>query len=198
MRKVKTKTEIDKASLRRKIIEQALILAAQEPWETVAPLEIAQACGVTYGELCAVFPHKADIVRAITTDLDRQTEEAGLVWDSDTPLRDRLFDVIMERFDLATPHRAAHISFLKAFGWVKNEICTDISQVRGSMKAMAALAGFDVGGRLGELRLAGLCAVYGWVMLTWMNDNTPDLSKTMAVLDQALGRAQKLANYAGI
>jgi len=183
---------------REAMLNAALDVAAVESWEFVSPLTIAEEAGVTLRELEAMFPTKASMVQEIIDDLDSQVEEAFPVVEQDVPVRDRLFDILMERIELANQNRAAHLSFLKSFGWTKEMACADVSLLMGSVRRMAKCAGVDTEGLFGGLRLSGLALVYSWVMLTWMRDTSPDLGKTMAELDRTLFRAEGLAEYLNI
>ena len=177
------------------ILSAALDVAANHPWEFVAMKQIADAAGVTVADVTARFQTKSDIVAAIIDALDSDVEEVFTVVDEDAPMRDRLFDVLMERIELANQNRAAHISFFKSFGWTKEATCADISVLKFSMTRMAKCAGMDTDGIFGNIQLAGLSLAYLWVLLTWVNDTSPDLGKTMAELDRTMGRAESLMNY---
>ncbi len=181
--------------IRESIISAALRAAAEEAWEFVSPITIAEVAGVTVHELQLWFPTKSSIVKAIIDDLDTQVEDAFPEIDDSMSMRDRLFDVLMERIELANIHRDAHISFLKSAGWTKDATCNDVSLLMSSMKRMANCAGMDSEGLFGGMKLTGLAAAYSWVLLTWMRDTSPDLGKTMAELDKTLSRAEGLAEY---
>lgn len=181
--------------IRNIILSAALEVAGERPWEFVSYLEIAAVSGLKVADIKAHFPKKTDIVAAIINDLDDEVESAFPEVDEDIPLRDRLFDVLMERIDLANQNRAAHISFFKSFGWTKEATCNDIGLLKSSMTRMARCAGLEVDGLMGGLTLAGLSLGYLWVLLTWVNDASPDLGKTMAELDKTLGRLEMVANY---
>jgi hypothetical protein len=184
--------------IRAAIIRAALTVAANEPWEFVSPLTIAEEAGIELDVLQGVFLTKQDIVKAIIDDLDAQVEQASSVVDDDVSVRDRLFDILMERIELANQDRDAHISFLKAFGWTKEAACSDIRFLMGSMTRMAKCAGIDTEGLFGGMRVGGLAVAYSWVLMTWMRDTSPDLGKTMAELDRTLVRAEGLADYLNI
>lgn len=181
--------------IREKIIAAALVVAAEEPWELVSPLSIAEKARISMGELQSVFASKQEIVEAIIDQLDSEVEAAFPQIDGTASVRDRLFDVLMERIDLANQHRAAHMSFFKAFGWTKDGICGDLSQMKKSMTRMSRCAGVETGGLFGPLRVTGLSLGYLWVLFTWTRDTSPDLGKTMAELDKTLSRLEGAAEY---
>lgn len=184
--------------IRKLVLSAALDVAADTPWEFVTMKQIADSAGLTLHDLNSQFLTKSDILRAIIDSLDRQVEKniKDLQRDRDTPapVRDRLFDVLMERIEIANQHRAAHISFFKSFGWTKESSCNDLSLLKSSMTRMAHCAGIRTDGLSGQLYLFGLSSTYLWVLLTWMTDTSPDLGRTMSKLDQTLGRGEFLAD----
>lgn len=185
--------------IRTTILDAAINMAARTPWEFVSLLEIAQVAGMSVDDVRCHFYTKSDMVAAIIDDLDTQVEAAFpaayLESDESIPVRDRLFDVLMERIDLANRNRAAHISFFKSFGWTKESSCADLRLLRNSMTRMAKCAGIETDGIFGAVRVAGLSLAYVWVLLTWARDTSPDLGKTMAELDRTLGRVDGIADY---
>ena len=50
---------------------------------------------------------------------------------------------------------------------------------------------------VGAARVRGLVAVWLWTVRTWRNDESADLSATMAALDRALGHAERAAGWLG-
>ena len=59
---------------------------------------------------------------------------------------------------------------------------------------MLEAAGADTNGISGGIKVAGLTGIYLKVLCVWAEDESPDLPKTMAALDQALGRAEAIMN----
>lgn len=65
------------------------------------------------------------------------------------------------------------------------------------MRWLLGAAGVSTAGLRGELRVKGLCAVWLCAMRAWQRDETDDMSVTMAALDTALQRAERLASWFG-
>src|SRR5690606_5585485 len=55
---------------------------------------------------------------------------------------------------------------------------------------MLQAAGINTDGIRGNLRVAGLAALYASVLRTWLKDDDPGLAHTMAVLDRGLRRGE--------
>jgi hypothetical protein len=60
---------------------------------------------------------------------------------------------------------------------------------------MLEIAGISASGPFGRLKTKGLAAVYLSVLRVWLQDDSPDMAKTMAVLDRSLRRAESLASF---
>jgi hypothetical protein len=58
---------------------------------------------------------------------------------------------------------------------------------------MLTAAGIGASGPAGGLRAQGLALLFGSVLQTWVRDDDPGLARTMAALDRALARGQRLA-----
>jgi hypothetical protein len=109
--------------------------------------------------------------------------------------RERLFDVLMRRLEILAPHRQAIRSLLRsARRDVPLALALNALTAR-SQKWMLAAAGIGASGPRGALRAHGLALLFGSVLRTWVRDDDPGLARTMAALDRALGRGQRLAGF---
>ncbi len=111
--------------------------------------------------------------------------------DTASSTRDRLFDLIMARFDAHQPYRGAIRNLSRAS-------CTDpglaaffACHLPRSIGVIADAAGVSTTGIRGAARVHGLTLLYLSVTRTWLDDETPDMARTMSALDQALGRAER-------
>jgi hypothetical protein len=62
---------------------------------------------------------------------------------------------------------------------------------------MLAAAGVSPDGLLGCARIQGMKVVLLCALRGWMEDDSTDLAKTMAALDRALERAERVAGFRG-
>ena len=192
------KTTVKKASLpavspKDRVIDTALALAGKMGWDLVTLADIASDASVTLAELSEHFDDKTDILIAYGRRLDRQMLDAAGTPDVSSSERERLFDVIMERFDLIGRDRGAVTSILKSFGSDPKQALISLPHLGRSMNWTLEAAGIETSGIKGAVRLAGVVTIYMLVLREWMQDESPDLSRTMAALDRQLDRAEKLA-----
>ena len=173
------------------VIEVALQLAAEKGWRNLALVDIAQAAGLSLAGLYALYPSKQAILSAYLRGIDRAVLE-----ETEPPegsAKDRLFDVLMRRLDKLEPHKAGLIRIGEDSARDPLAVLCGVGRLDRSMAAMLEAAGISAGGLGGLVRTKGLSAIYLSTLRTWVRDETTDKSKTMAALDKALGRAERLA-----
>lgn len=174
--------------IKEQIIKSALSLAATQGWAHIGARDIAAEAGISLAEFYDFFEDKTDILIAYGRGLDRKIMLNFPSFHPETAYRERLFDILMERFDLANQDRAALLSILNSMSLDPKQLVISMPHLGLSMARMLDLAGIDTNGLRGALRVTALIALYAWVLKTWMKDESADLSKTMACLDKVLAR----------
>jgi AcrR family transcriptional regulator len=177
---------------RMKIIEAAMALAAERNWRDISMAEIADAAGIGIGELYDQFSSRAALLNAFGRMVDAEVLGAGAA-DPDEPAADRLFDVLMRRFDVLNRYKPGLASVIDSTARDPLSALCSAAQLRQSMAWMLEAAGLSTDGWRGMVRIKGLSAVYLYAMRTWLRDDSEDMAKTMAALDKALKRADRLA-----
>ncbi len=114
------------------VVKSALAAAAVRPWELVSYAEIAENSGLKAADIMAVFPQKIEILHRIVADLDQSVLQPASI-DPALNFKEQLFELLMMRFDEMEAHRAAHISFLKSFGWIKSQIPAELNLYYSSL-----------------------------------------------------------------
>ncbi len=179
---------------RESVVQAALSLAAKMDWGLITMSDIAIEAGASLADLSEIFDDKTDILVAYGRALDKKVLESCGEGDPGASPRDRLFDILMERFDILSADRAAILSILKSFAPDPKQAVISLPHLGRSMAWMLEAAGVDTGGMRGAVRVAGLTIVYLNVLRHWMKDESEDLSKTMAALDKNLSRAEQAAS----
>lgn len=186
-----SRTSKSKATPRDRVIDAALKLATERGWRRLGMAEIADTAGLTLAEARSQFPSKA----AILNGFRRRTDEAVLAEgpaEGSSP-RDKMFDVLMRRLDALQPHRDAVRVIVRDVACDPLAALCQGPQMLCSMARMLEAAGLNAGGIGGAVRTKGLTLIYLRTLAAWLGDDSPDLSKTMAVLDRGLARAERLA-----
>ena len=173
-------------------VDAFLGLVAEKGFAAVALRDVAEAAGLGLADLYRLFPDKVALVSAFLARVDAEVL-AGTSSQSDPEetVRDRLFDTMMRRYDALRPHRAA----LKAIRQgAERDPMLALSlgpALRRSMAAMLEAAGVPSDGLPGALRQNGLLVLHYAVSRVFDEDETGDLSKTMAALDGRLKTAER-------
>jgi AcrR family transcriptional regulator len=182
---------VKKAEIPNHIVDAAMALAARGRWRDVSLAEIAEAAEVPLSAVYEHFPSKHAIVGALIRRIDREVLAGVRKEDSTEPARDRLFDVLMMRFEALLPYREAVATLLNHATREPLSAVADLPQLNRSMAWMLEAAGLSAEGVRGWLRTEGLMAVYLATLRVWLNDDSPDLARTMAALDANLRRAER-------
>lgn len=175
---------------RQRIVDAALGLAATEGWRNLGLARIAEAAGVSLAELNAEFPLRGCILDAFARRIDAAMLAGGPA-DASEGARDRLFELLMRRFDAMAPHKAAVAAILRDI--VDPTVgLVGLPALARSMAWTFEAAGIPVAGFGGLLRVKGLALIYANAVRVWLRDDSIDLARTMAALDKGLRRAESV------
>ena len=182
----------DDFSKRSKVVRAALDLAQERGWGDISLADIAQAANLSLADLRREFSCKADILRAFQSEVDAEVlGRARSAGEGQSP-RDRLFDLVMTRFEVMQPYKPALRRIAGYLCCRPGEASLLVCSSLGSQYWMLAGAGAKLDGPGGALRVVGLSAIYGKVFQVWLDDPSPSLDKTMAALDQRLTKGERL------
>lgn len=177
------------ANPRRQVIDALMRLAATRPWDEIELPDIAGEAGLPLAKLRDLFPSKLAMLGGLT----RLVDEAVMADTSDDlagePVRERMFDLVMRRLDALAPYKDALRRIAPA---IRRDPLTMAQLNRGAVNSwryMLASAGIPTEDALGSVRVQGAVLLMARVSETWLDDDEPELSKTMARLDRELKTA---------
>jgi len=177
---------------RKAIIDALMGLAATRPWNEIEINDIAQAAGVSLAQFRDLFPSKGAVLGGLSRQIDRKVLEETTDDLAGEPARERIFDVIMRRFDALEPYKEALRRISRDMQYDPVSLAALHQVAVNSMRFMLAAAGIRTEGSLGTLKLQGAVLVYSNTMRTWLDDDDPALAKTMARLDRELRRGERV------
>lgn len=174
------------------ILDAWLTVIAADGWAGARIDAVAEHGGTTTAVVAATLPDRWAALAAFGRALDVSAlAEAGV--DREASVRDRLFSVLMARFDAALDYRdAARVLALAAPRDPGLAAFMALGVVR-SVARLAAAAGVATGGFVGPLRVQALTVVYLAVARVWLADDSPDLAVTMKELDTRLAQVETWA-----
>ena len=178
------------------IIDTALAIAAESGWGAVTMAAVAEHTNLALGDVLLFAPTRAHLLVKFLDRLDA-ANLAGLTGSGDGSARDRLFDVVMRRFDLLNQKRDAVRAVIAGVPRDPSSAALLACRAGRSAAALLGAAGISAEGLMGFARVQGLKAVMAATLRAWMTDDSADMAKTMAALDKALARAERFASFKG-
>lgn len=172
-----------------KALETALTLASERKWTSITLLEIAKTADI---ELKALYELNGR--DAITDALDAWADQAMFEdeIDMDDLPRERLFEVIMRRFEAMEPYRSGVMSLMTARDKMPLRR-TELLAARTRTARWALIcSGLDtLDGAEETLTELGLVWVLRQAERAWRRDMDGSFAHTMAALDEELLRLQE-------
>ncbi|MFN6251827.1 MAG: TetR family transcriptional regulator [Acetobacteraceae bacterium] len=182
--------------------DEALIAAlwrviAAHGWPGLTMRRLAAEAGIDTASLRERFPTRLGLLLLHGRMMD-QAVLAGTIPGQGGTERDRIFDVLMRRLDAMQPHREG---ILRLFEDMRRDPALALAlapHIGIAMRWMLEAA--EVAAKSCEARLLalGLAGVWLATIRAWARDDSPDMGATMAALDSALDRAERIARPLGL
>ena len=177
-----------------KLSEAAWIQLADMSPQALHIDDIAAAAGVTPSAARAVAGSISALILHQLARLDRQAvlesladiEDAGEV-----PIRDKIMEALMHRFEVYAPFRAQMIQLEAAARRDPMLGLKLLDSLFQAVRMLLRMAGDDLVGFRGEARVRGVAGVAMVVARVWRTDDTPDLSVTLKEIDKRLATAEE-------
>ena len=170
----------------RSLVSAAFTLAHDRGWGEVSVVRAAREASLPLDRARARFLGRGHILARFGRIADQSALAAATL---DGSPRDRLFDLLMRRFDVLQAHRGGVLA-LKSFLPRNPMLSLSLGAAHlVSMAFMLEAAGIPASGLRGAARTQGLLAVWMRTARAWERDESEDLTATMAALDAALDRA---------
>jgi AcrR family transcriptional regulator len=180
--------------IRNQIIDATLALAAERPFSEIGLGEIAARAGVGLDTLRSAFRMRIEIVSAFVERVDRAAF-AATGETTEESSRERVFDVLMRRFDALAPYRTGARSIVAA---ARTDLMLALALNGMGVRSMGwMLEAADAGrtGLRGALRAQGLALIWARAFGVWLEGEAPDLDKTMAALDRGLTQGEQAVYF---
>lgn len=180
-------------SNRDRAIAAFLALLAEHPFEQIGMAQIAANANLSLADLRAEFASTLAIVAAHIKEVDRQVLAGEAADMAEESPRERLFDVLMRRLEILSPHKEAVRSLLRSASRNPGLALALNGLAVRSQQWMLTAAGIGASGPKGMLRAQGLALLFANVLRTWVTDDDEGHSRTLAALDRELARGQRFA-----
>lgn len=174
------------------IVSAAWCLAEEAGLSKLEPIYLSLKTEIPVLEIEMIIPNQALAIQLLVSDVLTRITPIKSDMLSDI---DNLFDTIMAAFDTAQLHRKAiqkiwydlplnPLLFLQVIEPIQKKILEISDLLIPEQSKLTSL-----------IDRVGLQAIFVRVFLTWVEDETLDLSKTMAILDQTLKQYGRVKEY---
>ncbi len=177
------------------IAAATMAVARRRGWHGLTVAAVADEAGIGLAQLYERVRDKPGLLTHFHQEMDRQAlvaAEPDLDPAHDSA-RDRLFALLMARFDAMAPHKAGLKQVLTELPGDPIALLPAWPYLLASMARFLAAAAIPARGPSGLLKAKGLAGVYGATAWTWLRDDSAEQNRTMAALDKNLRRAESLA-----
>lgn len=180
-----------------RIIDATLALIPTEGWRGLSLSAIAAAAELPLLQVYRTFRSKQAVLRGLYRRVDQIVLADPPQAESDERPRDRLFELMMRRFDALRPYRAVLDVLSRELPRDPvTTLCAGASLLN-SVRWMLEAAEIRTAGVRGGLAVKFAAAAYLSAMRVWQRDDSPDLARTMATLDARLRRIEGWFGSAG-
>jgi len=160
------------------------------PWREVTLLKLADTAARPISDFYGASLGEA--VDCVEEAFDRAIGDNLEALDPAQSVRDRLFELIMRRFEAMEPHRAAVVAMEAGADRDPTLMAAAHQRHVRCARWVLALSGLEADGMTGQARAQGLGVIIGQARMAWRGDDAGDFNKTMASLDKNLRRAEEM------
>jgi AcrR family transcriptional regulator len=173
------------------IVEAALARIAVGGWRRLSLAAVAAEAELPLLRVYRAFGSKQAILCRFFGRIDETVLAEPPATEAGELPRDRVFDLLMRRFDALRPHKSALASLQRDLPSDPiTALCLGVRMLR-SMRWMLDAADIATDGLVGALAVRLTGAAYLSAMRIWQRDDSPDLGRTMAALDARLRRIER-------
>lgn len=179
------------------IIERGLIaaleLAEDTSWSGLTLSQIATKADLTLGDFHGVAS-KDDLADAAESYFDKAMSSEDVP--SDAVPRERLFDVIMLRFEAMEPYRAGLLSLMKFRETSPSRLAHLVGARRRSAEWALVSAGLDDETTAAKtLKILAVGYVIAMTERAWRKEDSTDFARTMSALDRELRQTEEKIDW---
>ena len=181
----------------KKLINKGFALIREIGWNNFDIKTLSKKEKISEEEISFFFSCKYSLIERFTKMIDSEVE-SNLSFDEmkESSVKDNLFEVIMLRFDVMEPYKIALSKLIKSAK--KNPALFSVisKNVINSMDFYLEISNSYKGLTIDLFKKNFLFIIYSYTFKIWLEDNSDDLSKTMAALDKSLSIADNLQKKA--
>ncbi len=180
------------------IFESAFSLALENGWRVFSLSDLTQAVAektsISQTLVRAHCPSKTAILSIFERHIDSIVLADEIQFSEQDTARDRIFEVLMLRLEAMQEYKPALARISRDLTLDPMSVLATGPTLLLSMAKMLNASGHLTTGLVGVAETHGLLIIWASTFRTWLTDNNPDHSLTMATLDKNLRRGKSFIN----
>ena len=173
---------------------------ASDGWQSIDLEKLSHECDFDVLNVTGGIRNKIDLLVAFSAFIDttvNQSIDADLK-DDQIPIRERLLEALLIRFEALAPYKAGVTKLMKTFPPNPTFVVIGSKSLKLSMQATLTAVGLEAKGIQGAIRVKGLCMIFMSGVCAWAKDNSEDLSATTRILDERLKQTENIISNLGL
>lgn len=177
------------------LIKLAFALLAEHGWRRFSFAELARRAGVPLTAIYAELPDQAALLRALGRRLDAEMLALDMTeLDGMTP-RERVFELVMRRLDAMADYKEGLRTIARETLREPMLLATACCNVDRLSRRLLDAASTEGGPCMAKAARRVMGAIYVRAFNVWLDDDTPDMARTLAELDRRLQQAESAARW---
>ena len=173
---------------------------ASDGWQSIDLEKLSHECDFDVLNVTGGIRNKVDLLVAFSAFIDttvNQSIDADLK-DDQIPIRERLLEALLIRFEALAPYKVGVIKLMKTFPPNPTFVVIGSKSLKLSMEATLTAVGLEAKGIQGAIRVKGLCMIFMSGVCAWAKDYSEDLSATTRILDERLKQTENIISNLGL
>ena len=173
---------------------------ASDGWQSIDLEKLSHECDFDVLNVTGGIRNKIDLLVAFSAFIDTTVNQSIDVdlKDDQIPIRERLLEALLIRFEALAPYKAGVTKLMKTFPPNPTFVVIGSKSLKLSMEATLTAVGLEAKGIQGVIRVKGLCMIFMSGVCAWAKDNSEDLSATTRILDERLKQTENIISNLGL
>ena len=173
---------------------------ASDGWQSIDLEKLSHECDFDVLNVTDGIRNKIDLLVAFSAFIDTTVNQSIDVdlKDDQIPIRERLLEALLIRFEALAPYKAGVTKLMKTFPPNPTFVVIGSKSLKLSMQATLTAVGLEAKGIQGAIRVKGLCMIFMSGVCAWAKDNSEDLSATTRILDERLKQTENIISNLGL
>ena len=176
-------------------IKLAFKLIEEMGWNNFSLEKLAKKESIKIEDLNFFFKDETELIENFSEMIDEQViKEVDLNEFNQNSVKDNIFELIMVRFEKLDPYKKSLDILLKELKYKPKILNKLTKKIFNSLDLFLEISNAKSNYVFDFLKLNIMFIIYGYTFKIWLQDDSEDMSKTMAEVDKWLSEAEGYAN----